>query len=197
VFLLASGIFIAACDIPILINLYRCDESMGKSCYIIFGAAVKENGEPSGTLLRRTLGALAFSQMQENTYFIATGGKGKYGKSEASVIAKLLVQNGVSPERIILDEMAIDTLESVVNCCVILKENDFAYVYVCSSPYHNWRCQILFCMSGIKTIQGKMPSDRPALGFFKWLFYYFRELVATPWDMFLLWLKVNNKRNES
>jgi vancomycin permeability regulator SanA len=162
---------------------------MNKNYYVIFGAAVKENGEPSGTLARRTLGAWALSNAQENAYFLATGGKGRYGDSEASVIAKLLLAKGVQQENIILDEDASDTLESILNCSKILKQcASSSSIYICSSPYHNWRCQILFWLSGIKAVRGNMPSDRPALGTRKWLFYYCRELVAIPWDVFLLGL---------
>jgi len=168
--------------------------SMNKNYYVIFGAAVKENGEPSGTLARRTMGAFALSQKQGNACFLATGGKGRYGDSEASVIAKLLLAKGVTREHILLDEHASDTLESIVNCSAILKQQaNASSIYTCSSPYHNWRCQILFRLSGVKAVRGDMPSDRPALGTRKWLFYYCRELVAIPWDIFLLGLNKINK----
>ncbi len=157
---------------------------MSSHYYIIFGAAVRPDGSPSGTLARRVQGAWQLSLQNSQAIFIVTGGQGKYGPPEARVMKTLLLEHGAGDEQIILEEQATDTLQSVLYCAEILRKrtDDVREIILCSSPYHNYRCQILFKMSGINCYRGEMPSDRPALGLSRWLYYYIREAAAIPWD---------------
>ena len=152
--------------------------------YVIFGAAVKPDGQPSGTLQRRVMGAWTLAQQTTNSRFIVTGGLGKYGPAESEVMKRLLLDMGADEHQILVEDQVHDTLQSVLYCAEILKQqpNESREVIVCSSPYHNYRCQMLFRLSGVPCKRGKMPSDRSALGTRKWLFYSFREAVAIPWD---------------
>jgi uncharacterized SAM-binding protein YcdF (DUF218 family) len=158
--------------------------------FIIFGAAVKEDGSASGSLYRRVKGAWQLSQALDAEQakvcrFIVTGGQGRYGPTEASVMQSLLLEFGADKQQIILEQQATDTMQSAFLCRDILlsQQPPAGKIIICSSPYHNYRCQLLLKMLGIKAQRGKMPSDRPALGVRKWLWYYFRELVAIPWDL--------------
>jgi hypothetical protein len=47
---------------------------------------------------------------------------------------------------------------------------------------------MLFRLAGVVCRRGEMASDRPALGTVKWLYYYFREAAAIPWDFLHLCL---------
>jgi uncharacterized SAM-binding protein YcdF (DUF218 family) len=158
--------------------------------FIIFGAAVREDGTPSGSLYRRVKGAWELSQSLDaerakTCHFIVTGGQGRYGPAEATVMKSLLLEFGANSEQIIVEDKATDTMQSVFLCRDILLalQASSDKIILCSSPYHNYRCQLLLRMLGINAQRGKMPSDRPALGVRKWLWYYFRELVAIPWDL--------------
>lgn len=151
--------------------------------YIIFGAAVKPDGTPSGTLARRVRGAWQLSTQTNRTKFIVTGGQGVNGPAEAEVMKALLLDLGATEEQIIVEDQGADTMQSVLYCVEILKqEGDVQKVVICSSPYHNYRCQMLFRILGIKCRRGAMHSDRAALGMPKWLYYCLREAVAIPWD---------------
>ena len=158
--------------------------------YVIFGAAVRPAGQPSGTLRRRVEGAWQLATHNPPCKFIVTGGEGRHGPAEAQVMQQLLLELGAEKEQILLEEQARDTLQSVLNCRDILKQQADALceVIVCSSPYHNYRCQMLFRLAGVPCRRGEMPSDRPALGTTKWLYYYFREAAAIPWDFMHLCL---------
>ena len=166
---------------------------------IIYGAAVKPEGEPSGSLRRRVEGAWQISQrLKDPCLFIVTGGVGEYPPSEAKVMQRLLLELGATAAQIILEDQATDTMESSFNCAEILVKHKFSaendLIVNCSSPYHNYRCQLLLHMLGFKSLRGNMPSDRPALGIMKWLRYYFREMLAIPWDFIHIWLKLMSKR---
>lgn len=157
--------------------------------FVIFGAAVRPDGSPSGTLRRRVEGAYGLAIGNPRAKFLPTGGQGKFGPAEALVMRDLLVYLGVKAEQIIPEDQAGDTLTSVQNCAAILRRRgDVRSVTVCSSPYHNPRCQILLRLLGIPARRGRMPSDRPALGTKKWIYYWFRDMMAIPFDVVLLLL---------
>jgi len=157
---------------------------------VIFGAAVTADGEPSGSLRRRIEGAWHAAQNLNAPKFVLTGGQGKHGPPEAKVMAQALLGLGASQGDLILETKSLDTLESIYHTTEILKSlpEAPASVMVCSSNYHNYRCQILYRLMGIKSTRAHMPSDRPALGTAKWLYYHLRETIATPWDILLLLL---------
>lgn len=177
-------------------------ESGKTSWFIVFGAAVRPDGSPSGTLSRRVEGAWDASQrlpsdQQTRCQFIVTGAQGRYGPSEARVMRSLLLELGALPQQIILEEQATDTMQSAFLCRDILLQRaaTAAPVYVCSSPYHSFRCQMLLHMLGIAAQRAAMPSDLPSLGVAKWLWYYFREMLALPWDFIHIFylIKTNNR----
>jgi len=157
--------------------------------YVVFGAAVRPGGLPSGTLSRRVLGALASARANTNEgreRFLLTGGIGEHGPSEAEVMARLLRAEGVPDERIVLEPESKDTLESVARCSEILvARGDAARVHVCTSPYHSLRCALLFRILGVRARVAAMPGDRGALGLWTWSYYWARDLIAIPYDALL------------
>ncbi|MFK7895086.1 MAG: YdcF family protein [Myxococcota bacterium] len=155
--------------------------------FVIFGAAILPDGSPSGTLRRRIAGAFAAGGASPSTFYLPTGGVGRHGPSEARVMRDELIAFGVSPEQIIEEETATDTLSSAVACAEILSARGVDEpVGVCSSGYHQLRCAALLRLRGVKTFSPPMPSDREALGLRRWLYYVAREVIGTPWDTTLL-----------
>src|SRR4051794_19217625 len=101
--------------------------------FVIFGAAVRADGTASGSLSRRVKGALALAEEAHPRMFLATGGKGRYGPAEARVIHDLLVASGIQEQEILIEEKAIDTLQSVLSCHDILRpRNDVDLLVPCS-----------------------------------------------------------------
>jgi uncharacterized SAM-binding protein YcdF (DUF218 family) len=158
--------------------------------FVVFGAAVKPDGQPSGTLQRRVEGAWRLGKDVAHGKFIVTGGVGRHGPAESEVMKRLLLELGAQEEQILVEDQAEDTMQSVLHCRDILNQQADASreVIVCSSRYHNYRCQMLFRLAGVPCRRGEMPSDRPTLGTAKWLYYYFREAAAIPWDFLHLCL---------
>ena len=152
-------------------------------CYVIMGAAVKPDGQPSGAMRRRVEGALAASAHCQAPRFIVTGGKGRFGPPESDLMRDLLVQAGVSPDRIVADPESTDTLQSVKTCASILKSGaQSSRVVVCTDRYHLPRCRWLFFLSGVSTGWEKMPNGRAAVGTARWTYYCIREVFAIVWD---------------
>ena len=102
--------------------------------FVIFGAAVRPDGSPSGTLKRRVRGAVDAASNNADATFVPSGGIGRHGPAEAEVMAGLLRDAGIPKTRIIEDRDAGDTFDSAVNVARIvrLRSNRFRIV-VCSS----------------------------------------------------------------
>ncbi len=151
--------------------------------FVIFGAAIRPDGSPSGTLKRRVRGAVDAASNNADATFVPSGGIGRHGPAEAEVMAGLLRDAGIPKTRIIEDRDAGDTFDSAVNVARIvrLRSNRFRIV-VCSSGYHNPRCALLFWLLGIPVRIPRMPSDRQHLGLMKWAYFCLREIPALLWD---------------
>ena len=157
---------------------------------VIFGAAVRADGSPSGSLQRRVDGALAFARTVANPRFIPTGGIGRHGPSEAMVIRDLLMRNDIQPQDILLEDKASDTLESIEYCnAILVRCADIDAVVPCTSRYHIPRCALLFRLLGYKVLIPQMPDDRPQLPLRKWIYFVLKEFISLPYDAVLLLLK--------
>jgi uncharacterized SAM-binding protein YcdF (DUF218 family) len=161
---------------------------------VIFGAAVRADGTPSGSLLRRVEGALAIARGVPNRIFLATGGVGRHGPAEASVIRRLLLAAAVKADEILIEDQAKDTLQSVLFCDRILRRRpDVDLLIPCSSRYHNLRCALLFRMLRYRVEIRSMPKERPHLPLWKWLLYVLKEAIALPYDAALLLFRMPSR----
>ncbi len=158
----------------------------------IFGAAVRPDGRPSGTLLRRVEAAATFAARFSSAIFIPTGGVGRFGASEASVMAALLRREPHPHWSIVLEETATDTVSSVRAIRRLLREHGITGpVYAATSAYHLPRCLLLLWLAGIPA-QPCPPSTAPAAAS-RWKRWYWRlrEVPAIPYDAaIVLWLRL-------
>lgn len=155
---------------------------------VIFGAAVRADGSASGSLRRRCENAVHHGGAgPAGPWYLPSGGVGRHGPAEALVMRDILLEHGVAAPRIVLEREARDTLESVRLCTRLLRRRpDVGQVLVSTSSYHRLRCALLFRLAGFDSVALPTASDRPHLGWSKWLRYVIKELLATPWDAALL-----------
>jgi vancomycin permeability regulator SanA len=161
--------------------------------FVILGAAVWQGGEPSPAMRRRVTAALRAARGVEGARFLPTGGVGRHAPSEASVMARLLVEAGVERERIVLEEKATDTLSSVVLCMEILsRDGDIGSVTVCTDAYHVVRVRSIFRVLGVRADAAPAPGAAKPLGTPRYVWALTREAVALPWDVALaIALRIN------
>jgi len=80
---------------------------------IICGAAVR-NGKMSLALEKRTRAALAYLQAHEKTICVVSGGKGlQETVSEAELMRRFLLKNGIAEERILFEDKAESTRQNM------------------------------------------------------------------------------------
>ncbi len=149
---------------------------------IIFGAAVLPDGSPSATLRSRVAAALRWAARLDDAVFLPTGGVGRHGPAEAVVMARLLREAGVAPERILIEPTARNTMASA-NACARMLRGHGGRVFAASSLYHLPRCLMLLRLAGIHARACPPP---PASGSFTRRWYMrMRELAALPVDLVL------------
>ena len=159
---------------------------MKQVAIVIFGAAVRPDGQPSNTLRRRVEAAAAFGARQVEPLYVPTGAVGRYGPSEASIMAELLAAFGVPAEHILLEETGRDTLASARACARLLRSLGHAgRVYAATSAYHLPRCVMLLRLAGLKAHACPPPAFPAALRLRARWFWRLREAAALPVDLAL------------
>jgi len=105
----------------------------------------------------------------------------------------ILLSQGVAAPRILLECAARDSLESVPLCTRLLRSQpDVGRVLVSTGSYHRLCCALLFKLAGFDSVGLPTASDRPYLGWGKWLRHVLKKLNATPWDA--AWLLLHRFR---
>jgi uncharacterized SAM-binding protein YcdF (DUF218 family) len=151
------------------------------SAIVIFGAAVRADGQPSPSLARR-IGYGLHASRETTAPILCSGAAGRHGPSEASVMAAELKREGVPPERVVLDEESRDTLQSVLAAARFLTARGLSRCIVCSDAYHVPRIRLLLAALGVRTQVGPVPRG-PAGGRRYWLRMVLREALAIPYDL--------------
>jgi uncharacterized SAM-binding protein YcdF (DUF218 family) len=156
-----------------------------KHCCVVFGAAVRPGGIPSGTLTRRVEGAFAVGGAA--SYYFVSGGVGRHPPAEAHVMADLLRAHGVAQAQIIIDDQATDTVDTVLNFVRwIGRARSVERIAVCSSRYHMPRCRMLLGLCDVDAYIPEMPGDRPFVSSTRLAYFYLRELIAYLYDYAVL-----------
>lgn len=159
----------------------------GSSAIVIFGAAVRPGGEPSGTMRRRVQAAVRFGSAQADALYVPTGGIGRYGPSEASLMAGLLRELGVPAARLLPEETGQDTLSSVLAVAALLRARGHAGpVYAATSAYHLPRCVLLLRLAGVAAHACPPPPGPASRDFRERWYWRLREVPALPWDVALM-----------
>lgn len=153
---------------------------------VIFGAAVRPNGQPTPTLRHRVEAALRFGATRTGHLFIPTGARGRHGDAEAVVMARLLAEGGIQPDAIIEETTGTDTLSSARAVARIIRALPPAPVYACSSAYHLPRCLLLLRLAGIRARPCPPPPLPAATAFGRRWFWRLREVPAVPYDTALM-----------
>ncbi len=174
------------------VNPIASDPVAPDAIIVIFGAAVRPDGQPSQTLRHRVAAASRFGARFARPLFIPTGAKGRYGDVEATVMARLLIQAGFPAAAIHEEKTGTDTLSSVRAISRIVR--DRAPVYACTSAYHLPRCLLLLRLAGVPARACPPPPVPAATS--QWLRWYWRlrETPALPYDaLLMLWLCATRK----
>lgn len=146
---------------------------------MVFGAAVLPDGSPSPTLARRVGYAAAAAEADPGAELFCSGGQGRYGDPEATVMARLLAGT-IAPGRVHLDVVSGDTLETVRAATAFYRAGDYAACLIATDAYHQPRVRMLFALFGIRTRAIAFPQRGGARLIWR---MRLREAAALPYDL--------------
>ncbi len=160
---------------------------------IIFGAAVRPDGQPSGALLDRVRAAHRLGERLPDAVYMPTGGVGRYGPAEADVMAALLRDRGVAFDHIRTEPTGTNTLSSVRACAALLRGHA-GPVYAATSAYHLPRCVLLLRLAGLRARACPPTRSTASASSRKRWYWRLREVPAVPVDALLLtWLRLRGR----
>jgi vancomycin permeability regulator SanA len=156
---------------------------------VVFGAAVRADGRPSPALARRIGYALEAAIAEPQAPVLCSGGVGRAGPSEASVMAARLAAAGIAEHRLVLDEASLDTFDSVLVTADRVRTGGHGRCIVCSDRYHLPRIRLMLAALGVASEPGPLAPGRGGTRRSYWLKMQLREALAIPYDLSLVWLR--------
>ena len=141
---------------------------------IVLGSQV-EGTQPSLDLWARIEAAEAYLKEVPEALCIASGGQGPGEQiSEAAVIRTNLIERGIAPERILLEDKSRNTRQNIVFSKALLQEHQLGHtVAIVTDEYHQARAALLARREGLTPYA--VPARTP---WFVLPAFYARELVA-------------------
>jgi uncharacterized SAM-binding protein YcdF (DUF218 family) len=116
----------------------------------VLGSAVLKNGAPSPAIRRRVNAAIGLHQSLTDSVLIMSGGTGRYGPSEASVMADLARTAGVRPGAILLEDASLNTRDNIQNSRSLIGDANRLALHIVSDAYHLPRCRMYLALAGIR-----------------------------------------------
>ena len=151
----------------------------GRTLVVVFGAAVRADGSASPALARRTGYAAAVAEADPATDLFLSGGVGRHGAADATVMARLL-SGAVAGSRLFLDTASLDTLQTVRAAAAFATTHGYARILTCTDAYHQPRVGMLFRLFGHRSRPVQLASrGGRRLRTRMWL----REGAAIPYDL--------------
>ena len=75
----------------------------GYDYIIVFGAAVRPDGQPSAVLRHRLEAAITWAKSRPQARFLVTGGLGDHPPSEAEAMRRYLLDRGIEESAIVIE----------------------------------------------------------------------------------------------
>ncbi|MGN0373430.1 MAG: YdcF family protein [Enterocloster sp.] len=95
----------------------------GLDYVIVLGARVKEHAV-SNSLRKRLDRAILYAEENPDTILVLSGGKGSGEEvSEAEVMYEYLVYNGIRPDKLLLEERSVSTVENIAYSRIVIERN--------------------------------------------------------------------------
>lgn len=164
--------------ISVLIINAANTRASGDETLVILGCQVKGT-RPSLMLTERLDAAKVYLDEHEDTYCILSGGKGPdEGISEAQCMYNYLTEQGVSADRLILEDRSTSTRENLLYSMEIIKERGLSTnVAIVTNEFHEYRAFKIAEKLNIK------PVAVPACTHW-WLFttYFMREWYGVIYE---------------
>ena len=172
------GTFALMCII-IFVNAQNVPRA-GHDAVVILGAGLVRGDQIPLVLRHRLDTALAYLQDNENTVAVVTGGLGAQATvTEAYAMGQYLLERGIAPQRIILEDKSTSTMENLNFSRILLDEKfglDNYSIVLVTNDFHLPRSRMLARRAGLVGEGLAAPTQRGMIPR-----YYSREHLALSW----------------
>jgi uncharacterized SAM-binding protein YcdF (DUF218 family) len=156
-FLVFLTIFIIVEGCIILGGIYKPRPEKQPEYVVVLGAGILENGMPTLSLAKRLDRCIDYASEYPDTMIVVSGGQGKTEPmTEAEAMARYLVDRGVEPGRIILEDRATSTMENFKYTREIIGDVD--EISFITNDFHVFRSGILAKRNGFKAYGYGTPT---------------------------------------
>lgn len=173
-------IFISVLTAGIIVAQGFSDNIHPSDVAIIFGSKVNPNGVPSGRLAARLSKGIELYQQKFFKHIIVSGGTGKEGFDEATVMKLYLIAHQIPAAAIIIDSHGNNTEATAKNTHLIMQQMGFKSALIITQYFHITRARLSFKHNEIS------PTYNAHANYFEWrdLYSIPREVIAF-YDYFL------------
>ena len=132
-------------------------------CIVVLGYELNDSGSMRPELIGRLETALASAQKYPNAFIACTGGgtaRSNRSITEAGLMSAWLIENGIAPERIIIEDRSRSTVSNAKNTCKILTEGypQITHLALVTSDYHLPLSSLLFHAQATLSADDGMPQ---------------------------------------
>ncbi|MCT1352093.1 YdcF family protein [Gordonia sp. p3-SID1431] len=124
----------------------------GRPAIVVLGYGLNANGKMAPELVNRVSAAKAQAELTTNTPIVVTGGVPKKGITEAAAMRTWLENNGVSANRILVEDKSGSTVANAQNTAEILRAQGIRDIVLVTSPNHIRRGAADFGAMGLRVV---------------------------------------------
>jgi uncharacterized SAM-binding protein YcdF (DUF218 family) len=121
----------------------RPEAIQGKVTIVALGYALNPTGGMEKPLLDRLAATLAAARAHPQARIVVTGGQPQAGVTEADLMTRWLVQNGVDRDRVQIEDKAKDTVGNALNTAGLIAQAPAGTVLLVTSASHMRRARLL------------------------------------------------------
>jgi uncharacterized SAM-binding protein YcdF (DUF218 family) len=171
-FMLFLFVFILLESCIIFGGIYQPSTDTEPEYLVVLGCGIKPDGSPTLALKNRLDLSMKYAKEHPDTYIVMSGGQGpNEPMPEAHAMAYYLIDRGINPERIIIEDRSSSTMENFKYTKQILGENDeIAFI---TNNFHVFRSNILAKRNGFTAYGYGAPTPGIVL-----INSYLREFFA-------------------
>lgn len=161
---------------------WRYDEGEGEvRVAVVLGAQVLPGGRASRTLEARVRHAARLYNTGEVDLLIPTGGLGEHPPKEAEIMARILREEGVPDDSVLLEDAALNTRDSAVLVARMARERGIEEVRTVTDPLHCLRTVRTFREVGLRAWAEPVYSSPMWRVMWMRRGQFLREMVASVW----------------
>lgn len=120
------------------------DSIRNRHAIVTLGYRLNADGSMAQPLLERLELTRRLAIRSPNSLIIVTGGLAVAGNTEAQLMKRWLIKNGIESGRIIQEDQAVNTIENTLYTLAIIQQEAIMHITLVSASIHVHRSHILF-----------------------------------------------------